>query len=332
MFKKTMFPFMLIVVLTFFVSCFEAQENALTNLEIMIENPVTSRTIMPSDFLMEVQKYSVSGSGSSGASFGPVLSSENIVSIQNIPVGSWNVTAKALNAENNELAEGSETFIIKKGGNKVTVVLDSMTGTGTLQLDFKWDEHISDKSSITITLSIEDSSGNKINRTKNVNTSDCRVSFLVNLSAGSHVLNVQVYDSEGNLGIGATDAIRIVSNSRSTGTVELKASKPQVWNGTEIKLENKVGSPMKFYVDYYPKNPVKGQLMTLTSHYHSLPEGVSSADLKYQWYKDGVLQADGVGYNYAIVSEFGIHRYDVIVRSGIEGTMCGASLLLNISD
>ena len=39
---------------------------------------------------------------------------------------------------------------------------------------------------------------------------------------------------------------------------------------------------------------------------------------------------DADGMSFAITSELGVHRYDVIVNSCKEGTMCGASLTLSI--
>ena len=142
--KRVILVILLFIALVAFlilaVSCNADDDSGQTRLEIRIEDDSSgSRTIMPSQTLMKVAKYSVSGSGPGDTSFGPVISSEKTLSIQNLVSGSWEVCAKALNVENNEIASGTGTVEITQGENSVVVVLDQMTGTGTLQLDISWD-------------------------------------------------------------------------------------------------------------------------------------------------------------------------------------------------
>ena len=120
------------------VSCRNSMDGEGTSLSLRIEDGEGSRTIMPSQTLMDVQKYSVTGSGPMGAVFGPLLTTDSELSIKDLAVGKWTITAKALNAQNNELAHGEGTFSISKGENEATIVLDTITGPGTLQLNFKW--------------------------------------------------------------------------------------------------------------------------------------------------------------------------------------------------
>ena len=318
-----------VLVLTSALSCRNSGDEIRTRLEIHIEQE-SSRTIMPSPTLMETRKYSVTGTGPDNASFGPLLSADSELSVTDLIPGVWTITAKALNAENNELASGSARCEITSGTNRATIVLDTITGTGTLELVFRWNRDITDDEQIRISISLEDSDGYMVSRSKDALTSELQTSVVVPLDAGCHVLSVQVSDSHGNLGVGATDAVRIVSNTRSTGVVELQGSKPVIHSGTGIVLENAVGKPMNFFIDYYPKSPSKGQRVTLKACYSSLPDDIDADDLTLQWYRDGVLQPAADGFNYTIISEQGVHRYDVIVRSHKVGTMCGASLTLSI--
>ncbi len=316
------------------VACRNSAEGDRTSLSLTIEGGDASRTIMPSQTLMDVQKYSVTGTGPMGATFGPLLTTDSELSIKDLAVGSWTITAKALNAQNNELAEGVGTFTIAKGENEATLVLDSMTGTGTLQLNFKWSSDICSDAEIRILINVEDCDGNVISKTRDVSKTLESATVVMNLDAGCHVLSVQVQDSKGNIGIGATDAIRIVANTRSTGTIELKGKKPAEpsSNGTSISIDNRIGVPMSFYIDYFPKNLSKGKFTTLNACYASLPVGVTEDDLTYQWYRDGVLMSPASADNISFLAESGFHRFDVIVRSSKEGTMCGASLNLNVSN
>ena len=311
------------------MSCRNSVEESRTHLSIHIEQE-SSRTIMPSQTLMEIRKYSVSGTGPDGSSFGPLLSTDSNLSVTDLIPGLWNITAKALNAENNELASGSGRYNISAGANEATIVLDTIAGNGTLELGFRWNDDISDDNQIRISITIEASDGTVVSRNRDVLTSDGQASVVLALKAGCHVLSVQVSDSHGKLGVGATDAVRIVSNTRSTGVVELQASKPVIHSGTAIAIENAIGNPMNFYIDYYPKSPSKGQKVTLKACSSSLPEDIDAEDLSFQWYKDGVILRNADGFNYAVTAEQGVHRYDVIVNSRKEGTMCGASLTLSI--
>ena len=313
-------------------SCSGPSDGISTRLEISIESSDSSRTVMPSEALMEVRKYSVSGKGPSGAVFGPVLSSENRLSVRDLAIGQWTVTADALNAENNALASGQAVLEIVRGENSAVIKLDRITGTGTLQLDFSWDDDISADEIINIRTTLEDSEGNLTTRTKEALLSDGRTTLVLNLDAGSYIMSIQVLDSSGSTGAGATDAVRIVANTRSRGAVELKSTNPGANQhaGTGIQIVNEIGNPMSFFIDYYPKNLGSGKTMTLVASSSALPEGVRPSDLVFQWYKDGVHQTSGTSYTYTAVSEPGVHRYDVIVRSSMEGTMCGASLVLNI--
>ena len=311
------------------MSCRNSVEESRTRLCIHIEQE-SSKTIMPSETLMETRKYSVSGTGPDGASFGPLLSTDSELSVTDLVPGIWTITAKALNAENNELASGSGRYNISAGANEATIVLDTIAGNGTLELGFRWNDDISDDNQLRISITIEASDGTVVSRNRDVLTSDGQASVVLALKAGCHVLSVQVSDSHGKLGVGATDAVRIVSNTRSSGVVELQASKPVIHSGTAIAIENAIGNPMNFYIDYYPKSPSKGQKVTLKACSSSLPEDIEAEDLSFQWYKDGVILRNADGFNYAVTAEQGVHRYDVIVNSRKEGTMCGASLTLSI--
>ena len=327
--RKALILVLAIMVILLAMSCRNSVEGGRTRLSIHIEQD-SSRTIMPSQTLMETRKYSVSGTGPDGSSFGPLLSTDSELSVTDLVPGIWTITAKALNAENNELASGSSQCNISSGANEATIVLDTIAGNGTLELDFRWNDDISDDEQLRISISIESSDGTVIARNRDVITSLGQDSVVLTLNAGCHVLSVQVSDSHGKLGVGATDAVRIVSNTRSSGVVELQTSKPVIHSGTTISIENAIGNPMNFYIDYYPKSPSKGQKVTLKACSSSIPDDIDAEDLSFQWYKDGVLLRNADGFNYAITAEQGVHRYDVIVNSRKEGTMCGASLTLSI--
>lgn len=325
---------MLIFLLILAVSCKESSDGSITTVEIAIEDrSISSRTIMPSSALLQPHKYSVSGQGPSGQSFGPIISTESSITVSEIQVGNWSIQAKALNAENNELASGSGTFEIGRGQNSITVALDTIAGTGTLQLDLSWDDDITWRDSVRIDVSIQDVNGNEILATsREASTSSEGISILLSLGAGCHIMTVRAFDEDGSLDVGATDAVRIVSGTRTSGSLHLKPSNPNPTGDVAIGIVNQVGVPMPFYIDYSPKNISSGQTVTLSALHDTLDSSISVSDLHYSWYKDGVALSVGDSSTCSVQAQIGLHRYDVIVVSNVEGTMCGASLLLNVAE
>ncbi len=319
--------------LLFVVSCQDRADNATARLEISIEDrSIGSRTIMPSSALLEPQKYTVSGIGPYGSTFGPIVSTDSNVVVSGIMIGNWTIAAKALNVEDKELASGSDTFSVGSGQNSVTLALDRIEGTGSMRLDLSWDEDITLNDSVRMEVSIKDVDGNEILATsREASTTSEGVSILLSLAAGCHIMTVRAFDEDGSLDIGATDAIRIVAGTLSSGSVHLKPSKPNLKGDLSIGIENNIGTPMPFYIDYLPKNVSSGQTVTLRALHETLDSSIQTSSLHYSWYKDGVQMSVSDSFSCNVQAQIGLHRYDVIVTSNMDGTMCGASLLLNVA-
>ena len=322
-----------VVVMVLANSCNDS-EGATGSLQLRLEDEV-SRTIMPSATLMEIAKYSVSGTGPGGAEFGPVLSTESTVGIRNLVTGKWVLTAKALNIQNNEVSSGTAEVEVSRGENSATVVLDTMAGNGSMELDFSWDSNISLDLNMNLLISIQDSDGAISMFNHTVRVADGFASFVRNMRAGCYIMSVQVQDSRGSLGIGATDAVRIIANTRSYGDIELVSGGSgdvPADGSVQVTLRNDIGSPLPFYIDYSPKNPEKGASVTLRARCDCLPEGTGDADYLYQWYRNGELIRSGKKSVITVEAVAGNTRYDVIVGSIVDGTLCGATLSLNVPE
>ena len=222
--------------------------------------------------------------------------------------------------------------MIGRGQNSVTLALDTIEGTGTLRLDLSWDDDITLRDSVRIDVSIKDIDGNEILATsRTASTSSQELSILLSLAAGSHILTVRAFDEDGSLDIGATDAVRIVAGTTSSGSVHLKPSNPNPACDVSIGIANNVGVPMPFYIDYLPKNVSSGQTVTLRALHDTLDSSITESSLHYSWYMDGVQLSVSDSFSCNVQAQVGLHRYDVIVVSNMEGTMYGASLLLNVA-
>ena len=314
------------------VSCQEEElSGASAKLSIRLsDRSMEARTIMPASALMQTRKYRVSGTGPGSASFGPLDSLESTIDVENLSVGQWTITAMALNAEGNEIASGSGEFNIGRGQNEVTVVLDQMTGSGQLRLNLDWNEDITYLDNIKLEISVQDISGTEIySVTKDSDRVSQGISVLIPLNAGCYIVSVHVSDSDGSLDVGAADAVRIIKGSVSEGSLHLSGSKPVA--EPSFVIENRVGSPMVFYLEYSPTNITVGGSVTLNARHGNLDSMIDTSSLVYQWFCDGVQFYSGNASTRTITALRGVHRYDVIVRSSSPGTMCGASLTLNVT-
>jgi len=332
---RVVFAFLVVVaaiVMMVLANSCKDPDAAVGSLELRLEDEV-SRTIMPSATLMEIAKYSVSGTGPGGASFGPVLSTESTVSIRNLVVGKWTLTAKALNIQNSEISSGTADVEVSRGENTATIVLDTMAGNGSMELNFSWNKDISTDQNMNLLISIQNADGSISMFNHSVRVADGYFSLVRNLSAGCYILSVQVMDSRGSLGIGATDAVRIIANTRSYGDIELvSGGSGDVTAGgnVQVTLRNDIGNPLPFYIDYSPKNAEKGASVTLRARCDCLPEGTGDADYLYQWYCNGKQIRSGKKAVITVEAVAGNTRYDVIVGSILDGTLCGATLSLNV--
>jgi len=328
---KMFLVFFIIAVSAVLVSCQE-ETVASTKLSIRLsDKSMDSRTIMPASALMQTRKYIVSGTGPGSESFGPIQSLDSTITVDDLSVGQWTITARAVNAEDNDLAYGSGDFFIGRGQNDVTLILDQMPGTGQFLLNLIWDDDITYLERITLEVNIQDISGNEVySVSRESDTASEGISVLIPLDAGSYLVSVNVSDQEGSLDIGAADAVRIIKGTTSSGTMHLQASNTNHIGKPSFVLDNRVGGPMSFYLDYSPKDISVGDQVTLSAVCESLDSSIDTSSLFYQWFRDGVLLHEGNASTYKVSALRGLHRYDVIVRSNVMGTMCGASMTLNV--
>lgn len=316
--------FFILLCLILLISCKQEPTQQKANLVVQVQNDLKkdqeSKTIMPKINLMDVARYSVEGVGPSGASFSPVYDEESKISVLELTPGNWTLTARAYNADGKELAMGSTSCTLTRGKNDVTVLLDTMPGTGTAQISFTWDETISSCTTIKITTIFETDTGVQVTNVKEVNTSEKKAIISQSLAAGSYVVKVQVSDSTGSIGIGAAEALRIVDKTQSIGVIPLTSS----GSGLNVVVDNRVASPMQVYLEFTPVDTVVGENITMTVRFNNLPSYVSSSELKYQWFRDGKLMKVG-STTYTITAEQGVHRYDVIVTNTRKGSTSSAT-------
>ena len=322
--KKVLIALLALVLTLTLVSCEHELSTPKASLIVKLEEQ-SGKTIMPKQNLLQITRYSVEGSGPEGASFSPVYGDTAQISVLELAPGRWTLTARGYNSQGQELARGTANCTLASGENSVTVALDTIPGTGSVQLAFTWETSISTAATIKITTSFESEAGVKVTNVKTANTADKKTTITQSLAAGSYVVRVQVSDSTGQISFGAAEALRIVDNTQSVGVVKLASA----GSSLTLAIENQVANPLQIYLDYTPKAPVVGSKVTVSVKWNELPSYVTSSDLNYQWYKDGVLMQVGSA-TYTFTAVKGLHRYDVIVTSSRKGSTSSASMTLNL--
>ena len=162
------------------------------------------------------------------------------------------------------------------------------------------------------------------------------------LTPGSWTLTARGYNSQGQelaRGISSSTLVSgensvVVTLDAETGTEGLDLFQDEEESASTepsmtLAIDNKMANPMQVYLDYTPKAPVAGQKITLTAKLQQLPSYVKNTDLKYQWYKDGVLMQVG-NTSFTHTLEKGLHRYDVIVTNGLKGATSSATVTFNL--
>jgi len=118
---------------------------------------------------------------------------------------------------------------------------------------------------------------------------------------------------------GATEAIRIIENTTSSGTINLSLGLIT----SEFKILNSTGSPILGHITSIPQDETS-TLLTFVPQ--ELPNNISLDKLEYQWYKQGKPLLDETSSSCCIFPTFGIQRYDVIVSTKQIGSIGGASI------
>jgi len=320
---KKIIHVLIILVILVLSSCDEplqqkTEENLTCASFIMQFDDKSSKTISPKSTLLSVTSFSIEGSGPNETSFGPVFSNKASISVDNILIGDWSIIAKAYNSNGNELSRGSVSCSLGLGENNININLNSLVGTGWVQIAIKWKPTISSDKNLKIVALFEDINGTKHEEILQVGTSESSTIMKKNLPCGSYTMTLKISDSNGVI-VGCAEAVRIVSNETAIGVLNFE----DVKSSLNVVIKNSVSSPIIVYATCTPKSGA----YVLSAVCNSLPDGVMASSLKYRWYCDG--EAVGISKDYTVAHANALHRYDVVVYSNVGGTTGSATVTIN---
>jgi len=282
------------------------------------------RSLLPASEAMTIAEYRIFGTGPNGESV-DVTESSSTVTLGQLLMGKWSLTAQALNSTGAILAQGSLDTMLSSATSTATIHLTELVGVGTLSLSYSWrlDQVASD---VRLELSLTNQQGEVVSLLPpTVNIAAGTASLSANLPSGSFMLSSKLY-SQDVLVSGSAEAVRIIPETTTTGALELKIGDRST-NFT-MTVINDTMMPIEGSVTCNPTSPTAGTSVTLTFAPSNL-QGVTVGELTASWFCEGMpVEADG--FSYTSIPKAGSHRYDIIVNHAKLGSLGSTTILVNM--
>ena len=284
------------------------------------------RNLAPSTEAMAIDTYHITGTGPKGGSV-DIEATDTTVTLGNLAIGKWTLHAEALNSEGAILAKGTTSTILSKATATTVINLDELSGNGSLAVGFIWPiDQVADDVSIDISLVNQEGTEVSASPATIDKVHGNAVFSIESLPAGSYMLHAKLY-SQGILVSGAAEAVRIIENTETAGSMMLVIG--DLSTTFSVTIINDTMMPLKGTISCTPQNPVAGQEVCMTFTPESLPEGVSQDSITASWYCEGEFVSSD-GFSYTCIPAAGAHRYDIIVEGERLGSIGSASILVSM--
>ncbi|MBO4409871.1 MAG: hypothetical protein J5775_03870 [Spirochaetales bacterium] len=315
------------------VSCAENPGTTTMRLILSTEAADGSRTIMPQDStLLDVTKYTVSGTGPNGKTF-TRNSDSSSVEIEGLTIGEWTVTAKGLNREGTELVSGTMTFRLMATTTPQTIVLNTLIGTGSFSFALDWSLCDVADPNLEVYLTGPDMNTDEVPLDVTVNRETKVATVGESLSAGSYRIRVILKDGQQQVA-GLVEALRI-SNGMTTS-----ASHTFLFNelgpSSLMYFRDATGTPLRgnLSASGNPESFLDGLQYTYVFSFPE-PEKVDTEGLSIDWYYDGnrigeTENLDRTGSSITLEAEYGVHRIDAVVFNKLLGSTGSAAYTYSV--
>ena len=292
--------------------CSCTQDDGTGTLRILLHSN-SSKTIAPDESVNRITKYTVRGSGPGGKSFTMDSTSSSVV-LEGMPLGRWSLSATASSSKGRELARGSASVNLSADQEPVTLILDAVTGKGSMQIRFEWDNALT---GVTVKASLSRAGSTSATREQTFNPQS-GVSYCTwtvsDLDEGSYILNTRLFSNSVGTG-GATEAVVIACGEKTAGTIRLTSDGS--WD-----------SDPSARIEGLSEQMASGQSHTVTL----VPENYyGSTELcSVTWYMDGkqisqprVLNAQGNSLTFT--AETGVHTISAVITGPGQNDVTSAS-------
>ena len=325
--KRLFFLFVLVLFsLPLIISCDECNPPT-TDLVVRFTCDTFShvqRSLLPQKEDMVIISFRIQGTGPQGETV-EVEASDTSVTLGNLAIGTWILTAQALNGKGVVLAQGALTTFLSQVTSSATINLTELAGEGSVSIAFTWDtEQVSDD--VELTISITDQKNNSIVVREAVLDKALGIAgFNENLAAGSYRLTAKL-SSQGSVVSGATEAVRIIEKTTTSGTIPMHIGDHFTTFG--LTVINNTMLPISGDLRCTPENPSAGESVTLTFTPDNLGQDIRFDSLISTWYCEGEFVHTGC--TYTSVPAAGSHRYDIIISHKKLGSVGSSTFLVDM--
>ncbi|MFA6682036.1 MAG: hypothetical protein WCS35_08380, partial [Sphaerochaeta sp.] len=152
----------------------------------MQSNDDQNRSILPEDTPLEVSRYAVTGTGPQGSTF-EMQSTNPTMEIEGLLMGNWEIIAVGQNKNGVNLVSGSTTCSLTSEPTNALIELNSLMGTGTMNVQFTWDNTKISNPSIDLWVTDPDGIKTKVNPTTS-NYINGSIYYSETYPSGSYIL------------------------------------------------------------------------------------------------------------------------------------------------
>ena len=282
------------------------------------------RSLLPTPESMTIEEYRIFGNGPNSETV-DVTGSSATVTLGQLLMGKWVLTAQALNNTGSVLAQGNLTTMLSSATSSATINLTELVGDGSLSVAYSWSlEQVA--SDVRLELSLTNQQGESVSLPEpTLDTQTGTATLATGLPAGSYMLSSRLYSQNVPVS-GCTEAVRIIAGTTTTGDLEMKmGDRSSIFTMTVI---NDTMMPIGGTVTCTPTFPTVGANVTLSFTPSNL-QGVEEGQLTASWFCEGESVV-GDGFSYTSVPKAGSHRYDVIVSHAKLGSLGSTTILVNM--
>ena len=306
---------LMIIVCIVAVSCETDRSHA--TMRVILQK---DRSIVPSDYSLEIARYKITGTGPSGASF-EVETSKESVSLEGLIIGEWHLAAEGMNANGDVLVTGETTHRLSSSNGSAIISLETLVGEGNLSVVFTWDAerlgNYEPRIEVSLTPQYGDRSEKELTQVSFNKIAGTAEYSGEALPSGSYVLSAKLFSDSVQVA-GLVEAVRIAGGQTSEGEIEFDLDKYPTEPGS-LELVNKTGVPVVCNIEGIEES-VSADI-PLSVRITCKTDDVS--DFQIEWFLNG--DSIGEGEEITFSPKLGTHRLDVVASTSRIGTSGSAS-------
>ncbi|NBK20475.1 MAG: hypothetical protein EOM68_00400 [Spirochaetia bacterium] len=283
----------------------------------MQRNDDQNRSILPEDTPLEVSRYAVTGTGPQGSTF-EMQSANPTMEVEGLLMGNWEITAVGQNRNGVNLVSGSTTCSLTSEPTNALIELNTLMGTGTMNVQFTWDKTKISNPSIDLWVTDPDGIKTKVNPTTS-NYINGSVYYSETYPSCSYMLQGRLYSGTTSVA-GCAEVVRIVGGKTTDGTIALDLDKyPEI--PSSLTLVNKVGTPIECSISGITTSVTAFQAVTASV---TVPESENNEGLGVLWFLDGEQISSSLECTFT--PSTGKHRLDLIAKGALQASSGSASI------